>query len=106
MNEQKDEGDMNKELREDLIKLLYEWGFTEYNIARAFDIHSSLVFELTKGLTPTKYGVCKDDGWLMEELMRMGITKQEVSLLFETDEVYIDSYIEKYRSREIAVAKK
>lgn len=97
---------MQERYREDLIKLLYEWGFEEYNIARAFDMHSSLVFELTKGLTPTRYGVCKDDGWLMEELMRMGITKQEVSLLFETDEVYIDTYIEKYRYREMAVGKK
>ena len=94
---------MQVELREDLIKILYEWGFEEHNIARAFNIRSSFVFELTEGLTPTKYGICKDDGWLMEELMRMGITKREVGDLFGTDEVFIDSYIMKYRYREKSI---
>ena len=96
---------MQEKSRENLIKILYEWGFTVYNIARAFNIRSSFVFELTEGVKPCAMGVCNDDGWLMEELTRMGFSKREVSLLFGTDEVFIDSYIAKYHSKEIAIAK-
>lgn len=97
---------MQEKSRENLIEILYEWGFKVCNIARVFDVQSSFVFELTERLTPTEQGVCIDDGWLMEELMRMGFSKREVSLLFGMNEVFIDTYIEKYHSKEIAIANK